>query len=404
MSGRTIISTKDTDFAYGKEIPEMITAATKERSDKEFTKYLTQIGMTKEDFLISLKANNCNVNDFYTYLDALTLADENPLESLDDLIGQVNTMKIRGGGMRQVGGSVGLLALHIKIFKKPVGEVARLSLGASVLLLQNTIILLDSLPNCFMYFAKDFIKHVLDWMMNLCKDLYDNRDTIGQSVASGAITASSAVGPAVVATPGALLDILRGVDALGMRFAGWYNPPDNGLREIMDAVKQRNEEYHAEMGELAAEQAEAVGKKTAKTMELQDKKLVAQRKVASMNAIREASEAAGELHAQLTEETGRLDNEITMDAVRRGKGKVKAVKAVKASTKHLPRFPSYPGQGNAGAGNRGPSAGAGPMDQSDSDGKLGGGGKRATRKRSKRSSKRAPRKTKTTRRKRRGKK
>ncbi len=323
----------------------------------KFTALWTGLGYTSaSQFNKRLKNNQCEQADLDIYLNALVKADEDPGDSLDVLIEQLNTTKMGGGGMRQVGGNlVGLLALHIKIFKKPAGEVAMLSVGASLLLLQNTIILLDSLPNCFMYFAGDFLKHVLDWMMNLCKELYDNREDIATGFISGAKTAADAAGPAVVATPGAILNILRGVDALGMRFAGWYNPPDNGLREIMDAVKRRNEEHHAMMDQLAAEQAEVAGKETDRTMELQKKKFVAQKKVDSRTAIREASEAAGRLHEQLTEEIAGLDHQLVMGEVRKGKGK-------------------------------------------------GRGGKHATRKRGKHSSKRAPRKTKTTRKKRRGKK
>ena len=329
----------------------------------KFTALWTGLGYTSaSQFNKRLKNNQCEQADLDIYLNALVKADEDPGDSLDVLIEQLNTTKMGGGGMRQVGGNlVGLLALHIKIFKKPAGEVAMLSVGASLLLLQNTIILLDSLPNCFMYFAGDFLKHVLDWMMNLCKELYDNREDIATGFISGAKTAADAAGPAVVATPGAILNILRGVDALGMRFAGWYNPPDNGLREIMDKVKQRNEEYHAEMNQLAAEQAEAAGKETDRTMELQKKKFVAQKMVDSRTAIREASEAAGRLHEQLTEEIAGLDHLLVMSEVRKGKGKSKSKS-------------------------------------------KGRGGKRATRKRGKRSSNRAPRKNKTTRKKRHGKK
>ena len=323
----------------------------------KFTALWTGLGYTSaSQFNKRLKNNQCEQADLDIYLNALVKADEDPGDSLDVLIEQLNTTKMGGGGMRQVGGNlVGLLALHIKIFKKPAGEVAMLSVGASLLLLQNTIILLDSLPNCFMYFAGDFLKHVLDWMMNLCKELYDNREDIATGFISGAKTAASAAGTAVVATPGAILYILRGVDALGMRFAEEYNPELNGFNEILDAVKRRNEEHHAMMDQLAAEQAEVAGKETDRTMELQKKKFVAQKKVDSMTAIREASEAAGRLHEQLTEEIAGLDHQLVMGEVRKGKGK-------------------------------------------------GRGGKHATRKRGKHSSKRAPRKTKTTRKKRRGKK
>ena len=327
----------------------------------KFTALWTGLGYTSaSQFNKRLKDNRCEQADLDIYLNALVKSDEDPGDSLDVLIEQLNTTKMGGGGMRQVGGSlVGLLALHIKIFKKPAGEVAMLSVGASLLLLQNTIILLDSLPNCFMYFAGDFLKHVLDWMMNLCKELYDNREDIATGFISGAKTAASAAGTAVVATPGAILYILRGVDALGMRFAEEYNPELNGFNEILDAVKRRNEEHHAMMDQLAAEQAEVAGKETDRTMELQKKKFVAQKKVDSMTAIREASEAAGRLHEQLTEEIAGLDHQLVMGEVRKGKGKGKG---------------------------------------------KGRGGKHATRKRGKHSSKRAPRKTKTTRKKRRGKK
>jgi hypothetical protein len=407
LGKRVPISSEHPGYAYGAQIPQMITAATKARRDEEFGIYLGEIGMSKDDFLTKLGEKKCKLEDFYTYLDALTLADENPDESLDDLIEQLSTIKISGGGMRQVGGSLGaILALHIKIFKNP--NFARLTVGASMLLLQNTIELLNSLDKCFVYYGRALLTKILDWMMTVCKDLYDNRDSIGRSVASGAKTVASAAGTAAVATPGVILDILRGVDVLGMKFAAWYNPETNGFDEFLDAVKRRNEEYHALMDELAAEQAEVAGKETDRTMELQNKKFVAQKKVDSMTAIREASEAAGRLHEQLTEEIAGLDHKLVMGQVKdkgKGKGKTGALKApsnrpVKYSPKQVSpglgpeRVPHAKGVPSAGAG----------MELGDSESDLGKGGKRATRKRGKRSSKRGSRKTKTTRKKRRGKK
>jgi hypothetical protein len=256
---------------------------------------------------------------------------------------------------------------------------------------------------------------VLDWMMNLCKDLYDNRETIATGFISGAKTAANVGADVLVATPGAILDILRGVDALAMRFATWYNPPDNGLAEIMAAVRERNEEHHAMMDELAAEQGEAAGKATARTMKLQSENFNARQKVESMDAITRAKAAAGEVHAQLTEENAHLTHRLVMGEVGKGKGKgrgkgskgkvpVKSSRNEKDSKSTIPRFP-HTGTGSAGAkvGPRaGPSAGAGMELYGDSESEydgLGKGGKRATRKRGKRSSKRGSRKTKTTRKK-----
>ena len=369
-------STQRSDFAYGAQIPQMITDATKAQRDEEFRIYLGQIRMEKDDFLENLRKHRCKLEDFYTYLDALTLADEDTGESLDDLIGQLSPMKIGGGGMRQVGGSLGaLLALHIKIFNRPV-EVAVLTVGASLLLLQNTIELLNSLDKCFVYYGRALLTKILDWMITVCKFLYDNRE----GIKDGAKTAASAVGPAMrkgatvgadvlVATPGAILDILIGVDALGMQFATWYNPPDNGFREIMEKVKRDNEAYHGREAVRRGKEAVAVKKATDKTMMLQEKDREVLLNLKSEQAIKAANDAASILHGELG--TSILTNSISGVITELGN------------------------RGKRG----GPSAGARPMELD-----LGGGGKRATRKRGKRSSKRAPRKTKTTRKKRRGKK
>ena len=385
-------------FYYGDKIQEEITAATKAQREKEFGIYLGKIGIKKDAFLKKLNDNNCNLDDFYTYLDALTLADENPGEPLEDLIRQLDElemdmdMDMDGGGMRQVGGSLGpLLALHIKIFKsRDFANFSKLSLGAIVQLIQSTIDLLNSLDKCFVYYGGVFLQSAVGGMMGLCKYLYDNRDSIGQSVASGAKTAASAAGTAAVATPGVLLDIFRGVDALGMRFAEEYNPELNGFDEILDAVKRRNEEYHAMMVQLAAEQAEAAGKATARTMKLQKKRFVAQKKVDSMTAIREASEAARRLHEQLIEETAGLDHQLVMGEV----GEVGEVAKKGDVVSHTPMPTGQPRVKLPGVG--GPKyvpdarAGMELVDSgSDSEFEIGG----------KRSSKRGSRKTKTTRKK-----
>ena len=364
-------------------------------------------------FRASLTGNGCKLEDFDTYLDALTLADENPDESLDDLIEQLNTTKISGGGMRQVGGSlVGLLALHIKIFKSQnFANFSRLSLGASVLLLQNTIELLNSLDECFVYYGGELLKKIFDWLMTVCKYLYDNR----ADIKDGAETAARAVGPAMkkgayvgadvlIATPRVLLDILIGVDALGMKFATWYNPPDNGLKEIMAAVRERNQAHHKRMDELAAEQGEEATRATNKTMKLQSENFNDQQKVDSMNAIKAAKNAAGVVHAQLTEENARLKHQFVMDQVKdNGKGKTGVSKvSSRKPGKYRPRFP-HTGTGRVPHAKGGPpSAGAGMELYGDSESEYDGldkGGKRATRKRGKRSSKRGSRKTKTTRKK-----
>jgi len=164
-------------FYYGDKIQEEITAATKAQREKEFGIYLGKIGIKKDAFLKKLNDNNCNLDDFYTYLDALTLADENPGEPLEDLIRQLDElemdmdMDMDGGGMRQVGGSLGpLLALHIKIFKsRDFANFSKLSLGAIVQLIQSTIDLLNSLDKCFVYYGGVFLQSAVGGMMGLCK-------------------------------------------------------------------------------------------------------------------------------------------------------------------------------------------------------------------------------------------
>ena len=410
---RTKTSNQDQRYAYGAQIPQMITAATKARRDREFTKYLGQIGMTKDAFLRRLNSMDCDVNDFYTYLDALTLADENPDGSLEDLIGQLSTVKIGGGGMRQVGGSLGaLLALHIKIFKSQnFANFSRLSLGAIVQLIQSTIDLLNSLDECFVYYGGVFIKSAVGGMMGLCKYLYDNREDIKDGAKTGASAVGSAmktgatVGATVgadvlIATPGVILNILRGVDDLAMRFAAEYNPKTNGFDEILDAVKRRNDAHHAMMAQLATEQEEAAGKETKRTMELEQEQFNAQQEVDSMTAIREASEAARTKQDGLIGNTARLNYGLTMGVVGKGKdnGKSGALKAFsgKPVFKHRPKK-VLQGFGPEDVPAAAAGAGARRMDQSDDDFDVGG--KRATRKRGKRSSKRGSRKTKTTRKK-----
>ena len=273
------------------------------------------------------------------------------------------------------------------------------------------------MDKCFVYYGGVFIKSAFDGMMGLCKYLYDNREDIKD----GAKTAASAVGPAIIdgakigatvgadvliATPGVLLDIFRGVDALGMKFATWYNPPDNGLKEIMDKVKQRNEEHHKMMAKLAAEQGVEATRATNKTMALKDKKFELEQEVASMNAIKAAKDAATNLNEGLSGEITGLEHMLVMGEVHKGKDKAKAKKAIKASKNPskstMARF-QLTGMGAPSAVAvpvAVPEPNVGEMDQSDSDDDgLGGGGKRATRKRGKRSSKRGSRKTKTTRKK-----
>jgi len=183
-----------------------------------------------------------------------------------------------------------------------------------------------------------------------------------------------------------------------MRFAEEYNPELNGFDEILDAVKRRNEEYHAMMVQLAAEQAEAAGKATARTMKLQKKRFVAQKKVDSMTAIREASEAARRLHEQLIEETAGLDHQLVMGEV----GEVGEVAKKGDVVSHTPMPTGQPRVKLPGVGGPKyvPDARAGmELVDSGSDSEFEIGGKRATRKRGKRSSKRGSRKTKTTRKK-----
>ena len=75
MSGKRVPKPNEMEgFFYGdRRIQEEITAATNARREREFGIYLGKIGMTKDDFLRRLEGMECDVNDFYTYIDALKI-------------------------------------------------------------------------------------------------------------------------------------------------------------------------------------------------------------------------------------------------------------------------------------------------------------------------------------------